>query len=70
MNKTWTSTFRVGIYKCTMTFSERHGVRSEWDPKLPGNLSDSQLQQYRAGRNALMDEIAKEIGGKVLVIET
>lgn len=69
--KKWESTFRVGIYKCHMTYSKQAGIRSEWDPDLPDRaLSKQERDQYRAGRDALLAEVGKELGGSVLVVET
>jgi hypothetical protein len=53
----YSSTFRVGRYTCTMTYDTgtKH-LACEWDPHLPprGELSRKELDQYRAGRDALM----------------
>jgi hypothetical protein len=70
--KKWQNTFRVGIRKCTMTYSKETGISSEWDPSTPNNMSKQDLEQYRNGRNALLAKVAKELGvvGNVLVIET
>lgn len=71
MNR-WSNTFLVGPYKCHMTYSEGDGeLRCEWDPEMPDrNLSEQELAQYRRGRDSLFDEIAKELGGNVVVVET
>jgi hypothetical protein len=67
----WTNTFLVGIYKCKMTYSREGGLNAEWTPDLPDRqLSSQEASQYRAGRDALLQEVGKEIGGKVLVVET
>jgi hypothetical protein len=67
----WKSTFRVGVYKVKMTY--RHGdllgISTEWEPHLPARLSKEEWKQYRAGREALFAEVAKALGGPVLVLE-
>jgi len=69
MSKKWQSTFRVGIYTCHMTYTQRGGLYCVWSPELPlkKSLSGS---QYRAGRDALIAEVTKEVGDAALVIET
>lgn len=62
--------FRVGKYKCRLEYSTEYGMRSEWEPKLPSNLSKKELRQYRDGRNALIVELAKALGGSIVVVET
>ncbi len=65
----WKNTFRVGVYTCEMTYSTHAGMNAKWKPDLPRRFSEQQQREYRAGRNALMAEVAAEIGN-VLVIET
>jgi hypothetical protein len=36
---------------------------------MPRRLSDDEWGQYRAGRDALLAEVAAAIGGNVLVVE-
>jgi len=70
MKKEVTNTFRVGRFICEMTFADGH-LSAQWSPDVPkrGSLSRKEVEQYRAGRNALMAEVAKAIGGDVLVLE-
>jgi hypothetical protein len=70
MKKEVTSTFRVGRFICEMTFADGH-LSAQWSPDVParGSLSRKEVEQYRSGRNALMAEVAKVIGGNVLVLE-
>lgn len=71
MPKVWENTFRVGIYKCHMTYSKRGGIHADWTPDLPNrDLSEQERQQYRSGRDSLLAEVGKELGGSVLVVET
>ena len=67
----WTNTFVVGAYTCEMTYSKSKGITATWRPKLPPakSLSKQEHEQYRAGRDALMAEVAKQLGGSVLVVE-
>jgi hypothetical protein len=68
----WKNTFLVGVYKCEMAYSERRGLTAKWSPALPAEreLSKQELEQYRAGRDALLAEVGKHLGGSVLVVET
>jgi hypothetical protein len=70
MKKEVTNTFRVGCFICEMTFADGH-LSAQWSPDVPrrGSLSGGETAQYRAGRDALMAEVAKVIGGNVLVLE-
>jgi hypothetical protein len=69
--KNHTATFAVGKYLCTMTFdSAKKQLNCEWDPHMPPacSLIAAELEQYRAGRDALMASVAKDIGGKILIV--
>lgn len=68
--KKWQNTFRVGFYKCTMTYSKTGGMDVEWDPSVPKKLSAQELAQYRSGRNALHVQIANDLGINIAIIET
>lgn len=70
MYKKWESTFRVGVYTCEMIYTEKAGIKCQWRPDLPRSLTEQQREQYRAGRDALLAEVGKDMGGQVLVIET
>lgn len=67
----WENTFRVGVYTCHITFSKNCGVKASWSPCMPEakSFSQQQMAEYRAGRDNLLAEVAKEMGGNVLVIE-
>ena len=41
----------------------------EWTPCLPKKITPAELQAYRKGRDELIADYAREIGGKVLLIE-
>ena len=63
------SLFRVGHYICEMSYSHGSGLHSEWSPDLPPKLSAAEWAQYRAGRNALVSEVARAIGARVMLVE-
>jgi hypothetical protein len=65
----WKNIFRVGIYVCEMTYRPRRGLKAEWRPSMPRQLSDQQWAEYRRGRDALLAEVAAAMGGNVAVIE-
>jgi hypothetical protein len=65
----WESTFRVGVFTCAMTYKPGRELKVEWCPSMPRRLSDQEWGQYRAGRDALLAEVASAIGGNVLVVE-
>lgn len=68
---TWKNTFRVGSYKCELSYTLDGELSTSWSPKLPKQgLSEQEALQYRAGRDALLSEIAAATGGNVVVIET
>jgi hypothetical protein len=61
--------FRVGVYTCEMVFRPGRELKVKWRPAMPRRLSDSEWAEYRAGRDALLAEVAEAIGGNVLVVE-
>jgi hypothetical protein len=66
----WKNTFLVGVYRCEMTYSKNQGFQAKWSPDLPSRqLSDQEWAQYRSGRDNLIAEVGKAIGGSVLVVE-
>jgi hypothetical protein len=61
--------FRVGRYLCEMSYANGELI-AEWSPRVPPKLSKKMLRQYCAGRDALLMQIAVQIGrGSVLVVE-
>lgn len=61
--------FRVGVRRCSMTYSAA-GLAAEWEPDVPTQrLTKSELRDYRRGRDAFVAEIARHIGGNVLLVE-
>ncbi len=66
--------YRVGRYTCTWTL--RRPVRGavvhstcEWSPHLPRSLTAGELREYRKGRAAVFDELARVTGLRTLVVE-
>jgi hypothetical protein len=56
---TYSSTFKVGIYTCTITFaSNSRSLVCKWSPREPPakSLSKEEIAQYRA----VLDHIAKQ----------
>jgi hypothetical protein len=66
-----TCKFPVGRYVCEMTWSPFGYVKCEWSPDVPkpGSFGKKEMREYRAGRDAFVQEIASSIGGNVLVVE-
>jgi hypothetical protein len=60
--------FRVGKrFMCTLTFADGE-MRADWSP-MPRRLKQKEWADYRRGRDALLAEVAKSIGGNVLTVE-
>ena len=72
-NSTLTAIFRVGHrFRCFMSFDLAASVSAlqcRWYPKVPKRLTDREHADYRRGRNGLMAEVAKVLGGRVAVAE-
>ena len=72
---TVTHQFRVGKkYSCTLSVPLASagsvvGMAARWTPRVPPKLSASELRQYRRGRNDALAEIARRLGGPVVVLE-
>ncbi len=66
----WKNTFRVGVYTCNMTYNAGSSlIKAEWRPDTPRRLSAQAMDEYRAGRNALMAEVATALGKRTLLVE-
>jgi len=66
------TTFRVGKrYRCSISLPLRGTVRLEarWEPRRPTRLTEDELLDYRRGRDALLVEAARLLGGLILVAE-
>ena len=68
---TLTSKFPVGSFLCEMSWTTAGSLRCEWSPDVPAprSLSKKEVREYRAGRDAFLQEIASTLGGNVLVVE-
>jgi hypothetical protein len=67
---TYSATFEVGRYTCTMTFVQSApALQCAWSPHTPPakSLSRKEIDQYRAGRDALMAEVARDYGNILIV---
>lgn len=67
-------TWSVGRYLCTLTLARpRAGqvmhASVEWSPAMPKRLTDSEVREYRAGRDAAIAEIAQMLGITVGVVD-
>jgi hypothetical protein len=76
MNGTLSTTFRVGRrYRCSIALplaSIEQGsavIETRWEPDVPRRLTKAELRDYRRGRDALMTEAARVLGGAVAVVE-
>ena len=63
----FSSTFRVGKVTCRMRFDGRD-LRCEWDPEMPRRLSRKHRAQYEAGRNALVEKVARAHGATPMIV--
>lgn len=67
-------TWRAGTYTCRLTVQRpRAGALVsaviEWEPNQPVRVTDVELREYRAGRNAALASISRELGINAAVIE-
>jgi hypothetical protein len=44
-------------------------VAVEWVPDVPGRLTAAELRQYRAGRDAVIADVAQTLGISVAVVD-
>jgi hypothetical protein len=71
------STFRVGYrWRCSISASlvglsidGGLSLRCEWSPKVPKRLSPGEMADYRRGRDALLAEVARITGLRLLSAE-
>ena len=69
------ATFRVGRYTCSISLPMQSladgavHVETSWLPETPMRLTKAQLREYRRGRDALLAEAARLLGGSILVAE-
>jgi len=64
-----TRTVRIsGRLSVTLTAGPA-GLCAEWAPSLPRRLSRAERRRYRAGRDALLAELATRTGLRIMVVE-
>lgn len=66
--------WRVGPYTAKLTVPQIVAGKPaaacvEWSPSEPTRLDAQQWREYRAGRNAVLAELAQQLGGSVAVID-
>lgn len=66
--------WQVGNRTCMMTVPRPQPGRPvhlaiEWSPTMPRRLSRGELAQYRAGRNAAIADVARELGVTAALLE-
>jgi hypothetical protein len=77
VSNTLSTTFRVGCrYRCTITLpvaSLKTGaaaiIDARWEPHTPARLTKAEMRDYRRGRDILLTEAARYLGGNVAVVE-
>jgi hypothetical protein len=70
------SVFKVGdrllelTYDLSLSDKGRNPLRQVWTPNwpLPGSLTPEEVEQYRIGRDALLNKVAQDTGGKVIIV--
>lgn len=61
---------RARVGSCTVDFWwNGDGIEVHWDPEPPRRWKASQLAKYRVERNAFVAELAKTLGGSVIIVE-
>jgi hypothetical protein len=70
------TTFKVGRrHRCTillplpMLKAGALQIEPNWEPVIPRRLTKAELRDYRRGRDALLKEAARHLGGPVAVLE-
>ena len=67
-------TWRVGRFTAELSVRKpQPGVMAsaviDWSPGIPHDLTERDLEKYRAGRRKAIEEIASELGVSVAVLE-
>ena len=71
----FTREWAVGRYTATLTMPkarEPGAVRSacvEWQPSMPLRLTPDEMRVYRAGRDAALADLARELGINMAVVD-
>jgi hypothetical protein len=67
--------FKVGRFRCSITLpiesltAGTAKIQTRWEPGIPKRLTEAELLEYRRGRDALLVEAARILGGPVIVAE-
>jgi len=75
MDKGLSTTFRVGRYTCSISLPMQSlssgplSIETHWLPETPARLTKAELLDYRRGRDALLAEAGRLLGGPILVAE-
>lgn len=64
----------VGRYTCTLLMPRLRGKALtscviEWSPEQPRKLTEPEIAQYRAGRDAALADVAQRLGIKAAVVD-
>lgn len=67
-------TFSVGKRRVTLTIPKpltgaAVAMVCEWEPTQPRKLSRREWREYRAGRNAAVAELSRQLGERILLME-
>lgn len=70
----FTRTWRVGKYRATLSCPRPKpgqilSAFCEWEPHTPQRLSAREIEEYRAGRDAALRDLADELGVSVGVLD-
>jgi hypothetical protein len=75
MARELSTAFRVGRYTCSISLPMRAladgavHIETSWLPETPTRLTKAELREYRRGRDALLAEAGRLLGGNVIVAE-
>ena len=66
-----TGEFSVGRFTCTVKAGPDL-FEVVWEPEQPKNdeFTEDMMKQYRRGRDSVVEEVAKRLGGSIVVVET
>ncbi len=69
-----TRSWQAGAYTCTLTVQRPKpgavvACSVEWSPEMPRRLTEGELAQYRAGRNAALAAVSAGLGINAAVLE-
>lgn len=66
--------WRVGRYRVELSVPRpKHGSAvhavMEWIPRMPPKLTPDEIDEYRAGRDSALKEMAAELGVRIMVAD-